>query len=165
LYDFWQHFDTPQPQHTTQHPQHILDRFLTDFYRMLVGCCIDVEFEGHVRDFQKTTFSRIGHSKSNHIPDLLGVGANLDFRDFQKGAVRTTFFAQSRNMLPGVRAGASLVPTLAPTATQNGPRTSRDQMFIDFETISDGFGSDVVQFSEFIRMFFCSCRNPKTQQT
>jgi hypothetical protein len=39
--------------------------------------------------------------------------------------------------------------------------TPRDQMFINFAPLSNGFGSDFAEFPQFINMFFNRSRNPQ----
>jgi hypothetical protein len=73
------------------------------------------------------------------LPPPVDFGAILDFRDFQKGTLWTTFFAErapkSQSPELGVTSLSVFEPTLAPPAPQHGPKTLQDQIFIEFGPI------------------------------
>ena len=82
-----------------------------------------------------TLFVENGDESTGQQMDL---GAISDFQDFQKGTLWTTFFAQYVDFGAVVRSSFdTLGPSLARSLTQNGPRTPRDQIFIDLEMILD----------------------------
>ena len=75
--------------------------------------------------------------------EKLDLGAISDFQDFQKGTFWIIFSMQRapKSQYPELRVSSQDRPWRDRPASQNGPRTPRDQMFIDLGLISDGFYS------------------------